>query len=354
MTALTFRHADGEYPLHIEPGIMERLGDIVSALAPGHRQVVIRDDNLATLQKPPLGNAEMLTFRAGEQHKARATWSQLTDDMLARGADRATVIIAFGGGVTTDLAGFVAATFLRGIPWIAVPTTTLAICDAAIGGKTGVDTAAGKNLVGAFHQPLAVVADPRVLRTLPQTAYIDGLAETVKHAAIADASFWDWLEEHCQQIVARDEEIVTEMLSRSMAIKVEIASSDEREAGRRVILNAGHTVAHGIEHASSHAISHGSAVAIGLVAEARIGERLDITEVGTAERITTLLDRLGLPTLFPERLNRDAYLSAVRHDKKNRAGQLRLALLSRIGAVAGTEHGDWTTPMALDADLGGD
>src|SRR5690606_30629821 len=222
------------------------------------------------------------------------------------GADRRSAIVAIGGGVTTDLGGFVAATYLRGIPWIAVPTTTLAMCDAAVGGKTGVDTPHGKNLIGAFHQPRAVVADPRVLASLPERTYREGLVEAVKHAAIADGDLFGWLERELASVLARDEAALEQLLRRSMAIKAAVVSADEREGGRRPLLSAGPTLAHAAEHASDYRLGHGAAVAIGLVLESRIGERLGRTEPGTSDRLATLLGRMDLPILLPEGLDPQA------------------------------------------------
>ena len=217
--------------------------------------------------------------------------------------------------------------------------------DASIGGKTGVDTQHGKNLIGAFHHPSAVVIDPVLLETLPQAVFLDGLAEAVKHAAIASSEHWEWLEEHIDAVIARDPVRTTELVRESVSIKSEIVADDEREHGRRSVLNAGHTVAHGLELASDYALSHGAAVGTGLVMESRVAEAQGISEHGTGDRITALLQRIGLPVTPPPSLDRERFLQAVQHDKKNRDGQVHCSLLARIGEIARNAQGGWTHPI---------
>ena len=304
--------------------------------------MVIADANVAACWPDLLPGVERLTFPGGEQHKTRTTWTSLSDRLLTLGIDRRTVIVALGGGVTTDLAGFVAATTLRGLPWVAVPTTTLAMLDAAIGGKTGVDTLHGKNLVGAFHHPSGVIIDPALLSTLPERVFLDGLAEAVKHAAIASASHWAWLEQHVPELLAHDPTRLTELVRESVAIKAEVVAEDELELGRRSSLNAGHTVAHGLELATDFQLSHGEAVSIGLVCEARHGEALGLTAPGTSMRLAGLLGAVGLPTAMPAHLDRQRFLEALQHDKKNRDGRVHCSLLARIGEIARAPDGAWT------------
>lgn len=348
MRPILVRHAAGECPVHVAPGALASLKALISARHPGRRAVVISDEHVAREVPTPLGDVPRLTFPAGERHKTRETWARLTDQLLALGADRDTLIVAIGGGVTTDLGGFVAATFLRGVPWVAVPTTTLGMIDAAIGGKTGVDTPAGKNLVGAFHQPDAVVVDPTILATVPPDVYREGLAEAVKHGLIRDADHVAWLAAHAAPIAARDPETLAELLRTSIAIKADVVTADEREGGLRAILNAGHTVAHAIELASDYAISHGEAVAIGLLLETRVAEATGIAETGTVQAVRHVLHALHLPTEVPHAIARDRLRAALATDKKNRAGVVRAALLARVGAVA-RRDGAWTVPLDLDA-----
>lgn len=344
ITTLTVDHAGGRYPVRLGAGGFAALPETVARVGNGGTVVVISDTTVALLHPAPLPDAIHLTFPAGESHKTREQWEVLTDALLARRLDRHTLIVAVGGGVTTDLAGFVAATYLRGIRWIAVPTTTLAMLDAAVGGKTGVDTPLGKNLVGAFHPPIAVIADPALLATLPDRTFREGLAEAVKHAAITGEAEMAWLEEQVEAILARDPDTVAELVRRSISIKSAVVADDEREHGRRAVLNAGHTLAHALEHAHGLTLAHGEAVAIGLVGEALLGERMAITAPGTAQRLARLLEALGLPTSPPHDTDQQIAREGLTRDKKNRGGRIRATLLARIGEVA--RDGDaWTVPV---------
>jgi 3-dehydroquinate synthase len=201
--------------------------------------------------------------------------------------------VALGGGVTGDLAGFVAATFLRGLPFVQVPTSALAMIDAAVGGKTAVDVPAGKNLVGAIHQPRLVLADTETLCTLPAAGLADGMAEAVKHGVVADASYLGYVEQHSAAILARDPRVMEHVVARSVEIKAAVVAADPLEAGRRAVLNFGHTVGHAIEAAAGFSVPHGAAVAAGMVAEARLGERVGRTVAGTATRIAAAIARFG-------------------------------------------------------------
>ena len=338
------RHATGQCPVYIEAGVLSRLGEFCARYLPDRRLAVISDERVAHSVALPI-DASRLTFPAGEASKSRESWTKLTDALLGRGFGRDSAIISVGGGVTGDLAGFVAATYHRGIPWLQVPTSLLAMLDASVGGKTGVDTESGKNLVGAFHQPAAVVMDPSVLSTLPEAEFRNGLAEAVKHAAIQDARHFAWLGTQADSILARDTRTIEELLRTNVAIKAGVVQEDEREAGRRAILNAGHTIGHAVEHASSFAVSHGEAVALGLVAEARIGERLGITDPGTAATLGQLLEKLGLPVRLPRTVDAERLLTALKSDKKNRANTIRIVLLSRVGTAHGSEGAGWTTEV---------
>ena len=329
----------------VRTGARADVAALLSERHPGARVAIIADANVAAAAGSPLPATAMFTFPAGEAHKSRETWGALTDRLLEARYDRHSVIVAYGGGVTTDMAGFVAATFLRGVPWLAVPTTTLAMIDAAIGGKTGVDTAAGKNLVGAFHPPTAVVIDPAVLTTLPERCYREGLAEAVKHAATLDAEYGDWIEANVDAIAARDGATLETLIRRSVELKGEVVSEDEREGDRRAVLNAGHTVAHAFERATDYAIPHGEAVAIGLVIETRVAERMGVAAAGTADRIAALLAAVGLPVTAPS-VDRTRVLEAMSADKKNRAGVVHAALVASFGKMARSGE-QWTMPIDL-------
>jgi len=294
--------------------------------------------------------AAVLVIPAGESNKTRDTWARLTDQMLAKGYGRDSAVIALGGGVVGDLAGFVAATFMRGIPVVQVPTSLMAMVDASIGGKTGVDTFAGKNLVGAFHLPAAVVVDPQVLATLPLRELRAGIAEIVKHGVIADDAYLREVVGSAKELLGKDGPGSDRMLAaivHSIEIKAEIVSRDEREDGLRKTLNFGHTIGHAVELVSGYSMLHGEAVAIGMALEGKLAERIGVAEAGTADAITEALRAAGLPTDLPQPFERDAVLEAMRSDKKGQSGKLRFALPLRIGAMAGAESG-WTVPVSDD------
>lgn len=287
----------------------------------------------------------------GERHKTRESWARLTDEMLAGGFGRDTTVIVCGGGVVGDLAGFVAATFMRGVPVVQMPTTLLAMIDASIGGKTGVDVAAGKNLVGAFHPPVAVIADLHVLRTLPRRHFLAGLAEAIKHGVVRDALYFDWLASIMPDLAAMDgmtSSHVAAVVIRSIEIKASVVRADELERGPRQILNFGHTLGHAIETAGNFALLHGEAIAIGMVIEAQIAERLGIAASGTAARIREVLQRAQLPVTLPSNIDVESVLRLTGSDKKSRAGATRYALPSSVGTMAAESDG-WT--VAVDAGV---
>jgi len=330
--------------VYLGAGLLDDLAGLVERHLPGRRLVMITDRNVARALTFPLP-IPTLVVAAGERSKTRRRWADLIDRLLAMGYGRDTAIIAFGGGVVGDLGGFVAATFLRGVPWLAVPTTLLAMVDASIGGKTGVDTPFGKNLVGAFHPPAAVVADSLTLRTLPEPVFRAGLAEAVKHGLVADAAFLEWLGREAEAITRRDDATLARLIHRAAEIKAEIVSADEFEAGQRAALNAGHTVAHAIELVSGYAVPHGEAVAIGLLAEAALAVELGRADAELPEALEGLLKRLGLPTILPPEFQVDDLLRAMEHDKKNRDGMIRFALPTATGRMA-RDGERWTVPAA--------
>lgn len=337
------------YEVWVGPGLLGELGRLLREKCPAHRYAVIADSQVAerygeAVQAALLGlDVSLFTFPAGEWNKSRETWGRLSDRMLAAGHGRDSAVVALGGGVAGDLAGFVAATFLRGIPVVQVPTTLLAMLDSSIGGKTGVDTEAGKNLIGAFHSPALVVIDPETLRTLPAHQLAAGLAEAFKHGAIADGAYFDAVERALPAYFTHDLEALHGMILRSLEIKAEVVQADEREAGYRKILNFGHTIAHALEASTGYELLHGEAVAVGMAAEARLGERAGVTRAGTAERLTRALQAARLPTELPADLGADPFLRALALDKKRAGGAVEYALLSELGAVAGGPP--WTRPL---------
>lgn len=345
------RHALGSYPVHVERGALSELPRFLSDTFPDRRLAIITDDTVGRLYpgwagEAAAGLAQILSFEfpSGERHKTRETWQTLTDRLLTAGFGRDSAFVALGGGVVGDLAGFVAATYMRGVPYAQVPTTLLAMLDASVGGKVGVDTPHGKNLIGAFHPPAIVIADPDVLQDLPLAEYRGGLAEAVKHGLIADERYFESIERGVDDLNARDPSALTDLIRRSVEIKAGVVAEDEREGGKRAILNAGHSVAHGLEQASAYRLAHGEAVALGLVAESLVAERMGLAPRGLAERVRALISALGLPTHSEYAAAPERVLEAMARDKKNRAGALRLSLPTRLGAMH-PGGGSWTVAV---------
>jgi len=344
------------YPIVVEPGVLRRIGEIVQEVAPAYRYAVITDSNVGpiygsqALGALPAGSADLFTVPAGETSKTRDTWTRLTDELLAGGFGRDTTIIALGGGMVGDVAGFVAGTFMRGVPVVQVPTSLLGMIDASIGGKTGVDTVAGKNLVGVFHPPAAVVADPQTLTTLPLDFLRTGFAEAIKHGAIADSHYFGFVMRELPMLLApggAGSDSFTHVVVRSIEIKAGIVARDERERGLRKVLNFGHTIGHALEALSGYELAHGEAVAIGMALESALAERAGVAEAGTSESVRNALSAAGLPTHRPKGMSGEKILAAMRADKKARRGQVEYALPRCIGAMAGSSSG-WAVTVADD------
>jgi 3-dehydroquinate synthase len=337
-------------------GLLGSVGETVRTSTPAHRYALITDSNVQGLYAEKVarqfekGSIEILSIPSGEANKTRAVWARLTDQMLAKGYGRDSAVLALGGGVVGDLAGFVAATFMRGIPVVQIPTTLVAMVDASIGGKTGVDTEAGKNLVGVFHAPVDVLIDPQTLVTLPLREMRAGIAEIVKHGVIADEPYLREVASRAPGLLSADGRMSDSMLAlivRSVEIKAEIVSRDEREEGLRKTLNFGHTIGHAVELVSGYSLLHGEAVAIGMALEGRLAEGIGVAKPGTAATISKTLAAAGLPTELPDGLDRKALIEAMKADKKGLSGKTRFALPLRIGAMAGAETG-WTVPVGDD------
>jgi 3-dehydroquinate synthase len=316
----------------------------------GRRRIaVISDANVMPLYGAPFAKRfgvsedDCFTIAAGESSKTRGEWSRITDAMLARGFGRDSLVVAIGGGVVGDLGGFVAATYMRGVPVIQVPTTLLAMIDASIGGKTGVDTPAGKNLVGAFHEPLLVLADLRALKTLPPAEFRAGLAEAVKHALITSKTELDWLLTNAAALAALDLPTLRDLVRRHVEIKLKVVFEDEREAGVRKTLNFGHTIGHAVEAMSNYSMLHGECVAIGMVVEARIAAAMKLAPATLVDRVQAAVETFGLPSRIPGQMAPGDILAATRSDKKSRGGQVEYALLADIGRVANAQAGYGTS-----------
>jgi 3-dehydroquinate synthase len=346
----------GQSSIRIAPGLLAGVGAQIRELAPAHRYAIITDSIVGPLYGQEVagqfesGTVETLTVPSGESNKTRETWARLTDEMLAKGLGRDSAVIALGGGVIGDLAGFVAATFMRGIPVVQIPTTLLAMIDASIGGKTAVDTPSGKNLVGAFHAPAGVFSDPQVLATLPLNEIRSGLAEAIKHGVIADEPYLHAVAARAPELTAIGGSKSDSMLSLivpSIQIKADIVSRDEREEGLRKVLNFGHTIGHAVELVSGYSLLHGEAVAIGMALESELAEKIGVAQTGTAATVKGVVQSVRLPTAIPAGVDGKAVIEAMRSDKKGRSGSIRFALPLRIGAMAGEDTG-WTVSVGDD------
>jgi 3-dehydroquinate synthase len=349
------------YPIVVASGALAQLARLVREHAPAHRYAIVTDENVARHYLAPVRDAlavdtdgaisrdriHSVVIPPGEQYKTREQWAQITDTLLAQGCGRDTAIIALGGGVVGDLAGFVAATYMRGLAVVQVPTTLLAMVDASVGGKTAVDTPAGKNTVGAFHPPALVVIDPATLASLPARELRAGLAEVIKHGVIANSAEIDAVEAIAPALFGGNApaQALESLIERSVRIKANIVAADERELGLRKVLNFGHTIGHGIEAASDYALLHGEAIAIGMVAEARLAESAGIADGGTADIIEKAVEAVGLPPRMPAGISPNRVLSLMRADKKQRRGVLEYSLPKRIGEMAG-ESPSWALPIA--------
>ncbi len=332
--------AERGYPIHIGTGLIGRADLVLPHLA-APRVAIVSNTTVAPLYLERVaGPLEAAGVRAtrivlpdGEAHKDWATLNRIFDGLLGERCDRQTTVIALGGGVVGDLAGFAAATFMRGVPFIQVPTTLLAQVDSSVGGKTGINHPLGKNMIGAFHQPQLVLADVGTLDTLPGREVSAGLAEVIKHALILDPAFFQWLEENMGRLVARDPEALTHAVRRSVEIKAEIVARDEREAGDRALLNLGHTFGHAIEAGLGFGTwLHGEAIGAGLVMAAELSRRLGDLTPADVERVRRLVARAGLPVAGPP-LGVECYLDLMSFDKKAQGGRLRLVLLKRVGSA---------------------
>lgn len=341
------------YDIHIGRNLIAALGDRIAPLRPTS-VLVVSDPTVAALYMEralaslrPLARTDAFVLHATEAGKDLGSASQVIDALVAARADRRSVLVALGGGVVGDIAGFAAAIYMRGIRFVQVPTTLLAQVDSSVGGKTGVNHGAGKNLIGAFHQPSVVVADTEVLRTLPPRELSAGLAEILKHGLLADAEYFAQVEALTPRLVGRDVDALGGVIARSCEIKAAIVARDELESGDRALLNLGHTFGHAIEAMAGYGRwLHGEAVGCGLCLAADLSRRLGLVEAGDVARVERAVAAAGLPTRI-EGFARTTALATMRGDKKAAAGQIRFVLLARIGQAIQRE----VPPEALDATL---
>jgi 3-dehydroquinate synthase len=330
------------YEIHIGTGLLDDSRRFAGLLG-GRPAAIVTNATVAPLYAARLAatleraGAKLLAtveLPDGEEHKDWRTLDRIYDALLRARADRHTVLVALGGGVVGDMAGFAAATYQRGVEHLQVPTTLLAQVDSSVGGKTAINHPLGKNMIGAFHQPVAVMADTGTLATLPPRELGAGLAEVVKYGAIHDLAFLAWIEENAARLVAREPAVLALAIERSCRIKAEIVARDERESGARALLNFGHTFGHAIESATGYGTwLHGEAVAMGMALAARFSVRLGRIAQADADRLVALLERLGLPVRAP-RIARNTWLEYMGRDKKNVGGRITLVLLDRLGSAA--------------------
>ncbi len=314
-------------------------------LRPGNAAVIVTNSTVAPLYAEPLRQALQRRYKVvhtvvlpdGEQHKNWQTLNLIFDALLGHQCDRKTTLFALGGGVVGDMTGFAAASYMRGVPFVQVPTTLLAQVDSSVGGKTGINHPLGKNMVGAFYQPHRVVCDLATLDTLPPREVSAGLAEIIKYGPIADMAFLDWIEANIDALVARDPVALTHAVRRSCEIKAWVVGQDEREAGLRAILNFGHTFGHAIEAGLGYGEwLHGEAVGCGMVMAAHLSQRLGLMDAALVQRLTTLVARAGLPVRGPRLAtnNAERYLELMRVDKKAEGGDIRFVVIDSPGRAA--------------------
>lgn len=330
---------DRGYPIHVGPGLLAQCGALMSRHLPQPRVVIVTNTVVAPLYLDKLAASlrnqqiavDTIVLPDGEEHKNWHTLNQVFDALLTCRAERKTTLVALGGGVIGDLTGFAAAVFQRGAPYIQVPTTLLAQVDSSVGGKTAINHPLGKNMIGAFYQPRAVIADTDTLATLPDRELSAGLAEVIKYGLIGDAPFFDWLEANMDRLLARDATALTHAIEVSCRNKAAVVADDEKEQGARALLNFGHTFGHAIESGLGYGQwLHGEAVAAGMAIATRVSERMGLVDRSAVERTIRLLKQARLPVQGPA-FGVERYLELMGHDKKVEGGKIRYILLRRIG-----------------------
>ena len=344
MRTLQVELGERSYPIYIGRGLLDDR-DLLSRHVSGNQAAIVSSETVAPLYAgcvrdalPDSVQVMDIVLPDGEQHKNLDMLSLIFDRLLEQGHNRTTTIIAVGGGVVGDMAGFAAAAYQRGVDFIQVPTTLLSQVDSSVGGKTGVNHPLGKNMIGAFHQPRAVLIDIDTLQTLPAPELSAGLAEVIKYGLIADEPFYRWLQTHLSQLQTLEEKSLAEAIERSCANKARIVAADEREADQRAILNLGHTFGHAIETAQGYGDwLHGEAVAAGMVLALRLSASLDKIKVADVDALTELLQQAGLPVQPPKDMTADDFLTLMQRDKKVIDGRLRLVLLEAIGKAVVTD-----------------
>lgn len=355
MRVLNVELGDRSYPIYIGRGLLHE-HKLIKPYIRGPRALVVTNDTLeplylsGILEALGLDTSDAVVLPDGEPHKTLDTLNLVFDTLLERRHDRSTTLIALGGGVVGDMTGFAAACYQRGVNFIQMPTTLLAQVDSSVGGKTAVNHPLGKNMIGAFHQPECVIIDLDVLHTLPEREFKAGLAEVVKYGLIADYEFFVWLEEHMPALLARDQGSLLHAIERSCALKALIVAEDEKESGRRAILNLGHTFGHAIETSQAYGQwLHGEAVAAGMIMASKMSCRLGFINHSDVERVEVLLRGIGLPT-EPPPIDTQEFLRLMAVDKKALAGKIRLVLLEALGqAYVSADYDEGQLRATLDS-----
>ncbi|MEO5698599.1 MAG: 3-dehydroquinate synthase [Burkholderiaceae bacterium] len=349
--------AERSYDILIGAGILDR-PDSYDGLPAGSTAAIVTNvtvgplfaRRLADTLKLRFARVQIIELPDGEAHKDWPALNLIFDALLASACDRQTTLFALGGGVIGDMTGFAAACYMRGVPCVQVPTTLLAQVDSSVGGKTAINHARGKNMIGVFNQPLRVVADIDTLDTLPQRELVAGLAEVIKYGPIADAAFLDWIDANLEALKSGDKAALSRAITRSCQIKAEVVGQDERESNLRAILNFGHTFGHAIETGLGYGTwLHGEAVGCGMVMAADLSARLGLIDTSDARRLRNIVERAGLPVVGP-RLGAQRYLELMRVDKKAQAGEIRFVVLEAVGRAAVRGAPDALVEQVLEAN----
>ncbi len=359
MQTLTVGLGERSYPIHIGSGLLSR-AELLQRALPRKRAAIVSNTTVAPLYLEKLQNtlrsigvsSASIILPDGEEYKNSATLNLIYDALLTGRCERTTPLIALGGGVIGDMTGYAAATYLRGVPFIQIPTTLLAQVDSSVGGKTGINHPLGKNMIGAFYQPQLVLADTDTLNTLPDNELAAGIAEVIKYGLIRDPAFFEWLEQNIEKLLARNTEALQYAIARSCKNKAEVVAADERESGGRALLNLGHTFGHAIESGMGYGNwLHGDGVAAGTVMAADLSQRLGWIGAQEMARIRSLFERAGLPTVAPD-LGAEKYLELMGLDKKVEGGKIRFVLLKAIGnAVVFGDVPDELLRQTLEASV---
>lgn len=347
---------DRSYDIEINAGL-DRIGERIQGLGIGKKMALVTNPKVKKLHAGPVVNSlkasgflvMSIEIPDGEQHKNLDWANAIYTALLTNGFDRKSSLVALGGGVIGDLTGFAAATYMRGVPFIQVPTTLLAMVDSSVGGKTGVNHAMGKNMIGAFCQPKKVLMDLTVLKTLPKEEFLSGMAEVIKYGVIWDEPFFEYLEKNREKILALDANALSHIIQRSCEIKAEVVSRDEREGGLRAILNFGHTVGHAVETAENYTMRHGEAVAIGMVYASRLAHRTGLCDGSLPGRVEQLIKSYGLPTDFTALKRKPGVtelMDTMQIDKKAEGGKVKFVLPRKIGEVVMTR--EWEEQQLRD------